>query len=459
MLLKSSVVRIAFVVMLVAACTQTSWAQQAAFNKEEFAARRAKLFEQIPDGIAIIAAAPTQVHPVKFRQAPDFFYFTGIEEPEDILVMVGPTKKTYVYSEKREGANLRSNGPTLLNDENSAKTYGVDGVLPLQEFSTNFALQGRLVKKLYVPLTPQDILQLARFEVVFTDINEQEHPLTGHTPPGRAAIEKLHRMHPELDLVDVSTLIDRLRHVKTPYEIERMRKAGKIGADSVAEGMRGTRPGMYEYEIEAAARYVTFVNGAQVAFTPIVASAENRMTWHYERNDRQMQAGDVVLMDYGADYDHYTSDITRTWPVSGKFTPEQEKMYQCVYETSQAIIAAIKPGVTTTQLKAIGREVFKKHGFEKEWMDLGEYIGHPVGMSVHDVGPGMGGVGGAPITLVAGATFNVEPILHIEDRKIHIRLEDSILVTETGHENLTAAVPAELNAVYALIKEKGINSK
>ncbi|HYE15045.1 MAG TPA: Xaa-Pro peptidase family protein, partial [Pyrinomonadaceae bacterium] len=246
--------------------------------------------------------------------------------------------------------------------------------------------------------------------------------------------------------------LDRLRWVKTPYEIERLRRSGQIGAEGMKAGIRGTRPGMFEYELEAAARFVQTKMGARGdAFTPIVASGPNTVTWHYQSNDRQMQAGDFVLMDYGADFDYYTSDITRTWPVSGKFTPEQEKMYLCVLEARDRIISMMKPGVTIKQMQDAAEEVYTRHGFRQQFLELGRYVGHPVGLSVHDVGGH-----GPEVTLRAGVVFNVEPLLEFRARKIHMRLEDSVLVTEAGAENLTAAAPADLQSVYALIREKGL---
>ena len=160
----------------------------------------------------------------------------------------------------------------------------------------------------------------------------------------------------------------------------------------------------------------------------------------------------MVLVDYGADFEYYNSDVTRTWPVSGAFTPEQEKMYRCILEARDAIIAAMKPGVTVAQLQAAAEEVYKRHGFHQEFLAFGRYVGHPIGLSVHDVDPG-----GGPPTLQAGVVFNVEPLIENRDKKIHMRLEDSVLVTPTGAENLTAGVPADIESVYALIKQKGVS--
>ena len=176
------------------------------------------------------------------------------------------------------------------------------------------------------------------------------------------------------------------------------------------------------------------------------------MVLHYSANNRQMLDGEVVYMDYGADYEYYTSDITRTWPVSGRFTPEQEKMYRCILEARDAVIAAMKPGVTINQLKDIAGEVYKKHGFEKEFLAFGRYVGHTVGISIHDVSPS-----DRNRPLVAGVVFNVEPLLEFPEKRIHMRLEDTVLITPTGALNMTASVPASIEEVYALIRQKALS--
>src|SRR5262249_38717033 len=152
-----------------------------------------------------------------------------------------------------------------------------------------------------------------------------------HAPSSiRMANERISKLNPQVPVANLNPILNKMRWIKSPYEIERMRMAGKIGAESVKQAIKGAKPGVYEYQIEAAAPFVTYNQGAGIAYTPIVASGANALAAHYEANNRQMQAGDLVLMDYGSDYDYYVSDITRTWPVSGKFTPEQEKMYLCV---------------------------------------------------------------------------------------------------------------------------------
>jgi Xaa-Pro aminopeptidase len=431
----------------------TDISAQAAFDKAEFAARRAKIFEQLADGVGVVFAGEKHVHAVKFRQAPDFFYLTGVEEPGAVLLLVGPHRQAVLFAHKRSEQEVNVEGPGILNEEKPGERHGLR-VLPMEAFlrMLHFTSKNSGARKLYVPLTAPDTLQHGRGEQEAHETALAANTLYRYTPLVRQAVARLHELHPQLALADINPLLDRLRWVKTPYEIERMRRSGRIGAEGVKAAMRGTKPGMFEYEIEAAARFVYTRMGARGdAFTPIVASGPNTVTWHYQRNDRQMQAGEVVLMDYGADFDYYTSDITRTWPVSGTFTDEQLKMYRCILEARDAIIKAMRPGVTIKQLQDAAEAVYTRHGFRQQFMELGRYVGHPVGLSVHDVGAD------DPSTpLAAGAVFNVEPLIEFRDRKIHMRLEDSVLVTETGAENLTAAVPAEVEAVYALVKQKAI---
>jgi Xaa-Pro aminopeptidase len=442
-------------VLLLALLPSALGAQE--LDTAEFAARRAKLLAKIPDGIAVILGGIEHPYPLRFRQSPDFYYLTGIEEPGAVLVLNGVTKNAAVFAVQRPefGPSVT---PRLRDVEDAEKRFGLQ-VQPMESFFTflSFAGSNAGVKKIYLQLTPPDAQIHARFETQIFAAQAMDHPLFGQQQPYALAMDRIRDAESHLAAADVSPLLDELRWVKTPYEIERLRRSGKLGAEATAEAMRATRPGMYEYEIAAAAQYVSTRLGADGdAFPPIVPSGPLTPIVHYMENRRQMQAGEIVYMDYGSDWDYYTSDITRTWPVSGRFTAEQEKMYRCVLEARNAIIAAMKPGVTLTGLKGAAERVYARHGYRNEFLGTGRYIGHFIGISVHDVGGISGPWAEKPFTV--GVVFNVEPILQFPERKIHLRLEDTVVLTEKGAENLTAAVPAELDAVYALVKEKGINS-
>jgi Xaa-Pro aminopeptidase len=430
---------------------------QAAFDKAEFAGRRARLLDRIPDGIAVVLGAVDHPYPVTFRQSPDFYYLTGLEEPGAILVLNGATKSAVVFAIKRPQVGLPEATPDLRDTQNPQEHYGI-GVQPMEAFYTFLSLQtaNPNVKRLYLPLTPPDDINHARFEAKIFAAQALDHPIMGYEQPYAKAVERIRLAQPELPTADLSPHLDELRWVKTPYEIERLRKSGKIGAEAVAEAMRATRPGMYEYEVAAAAQYVSTRLGARDAFRPIVPSGPLTVFLHYQENRRQMKAGEIVYMDYGSEWEYYNSDITRTWPVGGKFSAEQEKMYRCVLEARNAIIAAMKPGVTINSLQDVAQPVYEKYGYKDDFLALGRYIGHFVGISVHDVV----GISGADAQkpFVAGVVFNVEPVLQFPEKQIHVRLEDTIVITEKGAENLTAGVPAETEQVYALVKQRGVNS-
>ena len=421
------------------------------FNAQEFAARRARLFGSTGDGVTVILGNSSHFHTARFHQSPDFFYLTGISEPDGVLVMDGKTKRSTVFFRMLSPFEAMWNGPRLLNVPGSDERYGIE-LQPLTELQEYLEEVLEEEGKVYVQVIPPDQLQAARAEVAHARQDHRQHPLIGdQRSEVQVAIERLREIQPDAKVVDVTGALDRMRWTKTPYEIERLRRAGRIGAAGFVEAIRGTEPGVWEYEIEAETRYVYQSSSAGDAFIPIVASGPNTMIIHYQENNRQTQSGDVILMDYGAEVDGYTSDITRMWPVSGRFSSSQEKMYRCILEASKAMIAAIKPGVMESDLQDIAEAVYRKHGFLSEFEQFGRYVGHPVGLSVHDPDPGAGPDPDVPF--LVGTVFNVEPLLSVAEEGIHMRLEDTILVTEDGAENLTAGVPVEIEEIYALIRD------
>jgi Xaa-Pro aminopeptidase len=209
----------------------------------------------------------------------------------------------------------------------------------------------------------------------------------------------------------------------------------------MARAIARSAPGRFEYELEADATAWMLRHGfQQPAYPAIVGSGPNANQWHYEDNGRRMEAGDLVVMDYGGSLDHLTIDITRTWPVSGEFTARQRAAYECVLAANEAIIAAIAPGVTREAVQAIAEDVFEAHGFDPTYA----YVGHYVGLSVHDVGDWS-----APFE--EGMVLAIEPILDLPDEGLHVRIEDTVRVTADGAEVLTAAVPKQIDALLALV--------
>jgi len=231
---------------------------------------------------------------------------------------------------------------------------------------------------------------------------------------------------------------------------------------AVAEAMRATRPGMVEYELDAIARGLFVRHGARgEGYAAIVASGANMWHGHYNRNDAVMQDGDIVLMDVAPDYRYYTSDIGRTWPVGGAYAPWQRELYGFMVEYHKTILPLIRPGRTADEIhaeaaaamaKVVERTKFSKPIFEaaaRRALDFKGHLSHPVGMAVHDVG----GYGGGPLR--PGLVFAVDPQLWVPEEKLYIRCEDTVAVTETGIENLTASAPLDLAAVEAAMRGIG----
>jgi Xaa-Pro aminopeptidase len=241
----------------------------------------------------------------------------------------------------------------------------------------------------------------------------------------------------------VSPHLDRLRLIKTPREIEILRYNGRISAEAIKRAIQATAPGTFEYELEAEATYWLFRHGLQAAAYPaIVGSGPKGNQWHYEDNGRKMNAGELVVMDYGGSLDYLTIDITRTWPVSGRFTDVQLKAYQTALEAQKAIIANIRPGVTRAVVRSAAEDIYRKNGFNPAYA----YVGHYVGMSVHDVGDWN-------LPFEAGMVMAIEPIIDLPDQQLHIRVEDTILVTPTGAEILSTGLPKEVDELLALMKK------
>ena len=320
-------------------------AQRTGFTKEEFIRRRAALLEQVKDGVIVLFGDAAVPPGTDFRQDNDFFYFTGVEDsaargPRPHL----PGRLLAFPPERRPVSPGR--GPDLLEDAapRPGRPRGRPGRHRLRRVPG--PASGRGAGKLYVRLSPRDSIDDARSETALMDgrrtrihYNDQ---LSVDQPPDR---RKFRERYPPLELVDIAPVIDGLRAIKTPEEIAILRRNGRLSAEAVKQAMLATRPGVFEYEIEAAAMAVVLKGGAKgAAYAPIVGSGPNSCILHYEKNDRRVAAGDLVLMDFGADLDHMAMDITRTWPVSGRFSAEQREVYEIVLEVEKACLEAYKPG-------------------------------------------------------------------------------------------------------------------
>jgi Xaa-Pro aminopeptidase len=233
-----------------------------------------------------------------------------------------------------------------------------------------------------------------------------------------------------------------MRNIKLPKEIEVLRRNGKISAEGDRQAIAHARPGMHQYEIEARAYFYYYSQGAQgMAYPAIVGSGVDINTWHYFSNRETIQPNELVVFDFGASLDHMTMDITRTFNVSGKFTAEQAKWYAVDLEAQKAVIALLLPGHTYEEANAAGKAVFEKAGIGGQWLG---FPGHFVGLATHDVLRTSGPV-------KAGQVVTVEPIVEFPDKRMHFRVEDTILITNGEPEILSAGVPKELADVERLV--------
>ena len=422
-------------------------AQRVGFAPEEFSARRAALMDRLQDGAVILfgdAAAPAGSH---FRQDNDFYYFAGNEDLGAILVLVPASRSSYIFLPTQTAREKTMAGANLLEDPDAKAKAGFTDVFPssyLDEFLARSL--SRFAGRFHLRLSPRDSLDEARSETALFDGRRARSHYNDQLSADLYRVEKLRQRYPQMELRDLTPVIDEMRAIKSPAEIEALRRNGRLSAEAVKQAMLATRPGVFEYEIEAAAMSVVLEGGAKgAAYAPIVGSGPNSCVLHYDKNSRRVESGDGVLMDFGADLDHLAMDISRTWPASGRFTDDQREIYRTVLEVQKACIDAYKPGATPTEVRDHVAAALKAKGIDPRGLQGG--FGHGVGLSVHDVP--LGGV------LKEGMVFAIEPGLYDEKKGFGVRIEDTVLITKTGCEVLTAGVPKEIAEIEKLLGGRG----
>lgn len=418
-------------------------AQRTGYTPEEFVRRRAALMAEVKDGAIVLfgdASLPAGAH---FRQDNDFFYLTGNEDLGGVLVMLPASRSSYLFLPKRSAREIQYDGPGLLEDPDGKAKAGFNDILAVGDLDEYLARNvARAGGVFHVRLSPRDTLDDARSETALWDGRRSRSHYNAQLSIDQYRIARLRERYPQVELRDVAPAIDALRAIKTAEEIEVMRRNGALSAEAVRQAMLAGRPGVLEYEIEAAAMAVVLKGGAKgAAYAPIVGSGPNSCIFHYERNDRRVGEGEVVLMDFGADLDHLAMDITRTWPASGKFSAEQREVYRIVLEVQKACIEAYKPGATPKDVRDHVAAAMKAKGIDPRGLQGG--FGHGVGLAVHDVP--LGGV------LKEGMVFAIEPALYYPEKGLGIRVEDTVLITKTGCEVLTKGVPKEIDEIEKLL--------
>ena len=441
---------------------------QSDFPPDEFRARWQKVFEGIgQDAVAVVQGVPLTSGFVVPRQANSFYYLCGIETPGAYLLLDGRTRRVTLYLPPRNERLERSEGKVLSAEDADAVTsmVGVDEVRPTTAMTGDWPVGATRAGAIYAEFAPAEGWAESRYELEAAAAAVAADYWDARLPRHVQFVQLLRARHPRVEVRDLNPVLDQMRIVKSPREVALIRRASQLAGHGILAAMRSTEPGVYQYQLDAAARYVFQVNGARLdAYRSITASGtENINNAHYWRNTRQAQDGDLVLMDYAPDYRYYVSDVTRMWPAGGRYAPWQRELLQFVLEYRNAVMTRIRPGRTPDEILAEARDamapVFARTTFSKPLYEAaarkmvetsGGVFSHPVGLTVHDVGSYR------RVPLQPGHVFSIDPQLWVPDEKLYIRYEDTVVVTETGVENFTDFLASELDDIEALVRDKGV---
>jgi Xaa-Pro aminopeptidase len=441
------------------------------FPPDEYAARRTKMLDRIGDGVAVVIGTPGPPGEMPFRQNSQFFYLTGVAEPRATVVIDGRTKQTTLYLQpKNERRDASMFGPALAPGSDTAKLLGVEAALPASDFTPAIAALAADRRTIYTPFAAEVVGSQSQGDPTrFWAANRQD-PWDGRDSREAAFIAKLKTAAPQSEIKNLDPVLNALRAVKSPREVAVIREATRIAGLGIMEAMRDASPGMREYELQADAEFVFRKFGALgPAYFALIATGQNTYYTHYNRNTAVLQAGDLVQFDYAPDYKYYQSDVTRVFPASGTFTPRQREFYEIYLRLYQALMTSID--VHKRPIDVIGNAVKKmdeivasyrfsddriKNAALKFVNDFrarreANSLGHNVGLEVHDPG------GLQAETLEPGRIFTIEPMMRIEDEHVGIRLEDMILITDSGYENLSRFVPVEVRDIEKLMAERGLS--
>jgi Xaa-Pro aminopeptidase len=379
--------------------------------KSEYRARREELRKSLDGTLVLFGYTEARDQVFRVPQDHDFLYLTGWTEPgavvlitrdRDVLFLPHRNPRTETYMGRRADAS----------DPGVREVTGFDQVGPIERFE------------------PALLEAIGSSEKVYSD-------------PESPAAPKLEKMLAFRRISPAAPVIAKLRMKKSPAEIAAIRRTTNVSMDAQRAAWKRLSSGVYEYQAVAAFTATLLDEGCEgYAYSPIFGSGPNSTVLHYSANTRRMDSGEVIVIDAGAQCDFYTTDITRTLPVNGKFTPRQRELYDYVLGAQNAVLAAIKPGVEITSLTKIAKDYLDRHK-DSDGTPMSKYlphgVSHHVGLDVHDAT--------APGPLEPGMVITVEPGIYIPKENIGIRIEDTVLVTEKGVELLSGALPREPDEV------------
>jgi len=414
---------------------------------------------KIENGTAIFASAKVCRH--RYRQDSNFFYLTGFKEPESICVLA-PDHRTehkfvlFVRPRDREREIWTGN---RVGVEGAKEEYGADAAYSLADLDEELPKYFENVENIYYSIGSDENLDVKVIELLKRFREKRYESCSG-----------------PVSIVDPGEIVRNMRAIKDAHEIELMRKAAEITCEAHIAAMKSVKPGMYEYEVQSVIEHTFLKNGAAEPAYPTIASAgHNAICLHYTVNDCLIKDGDLMLVDAGAEYDHYAADITRTFPANGRFSDVQKNLYNIVLDALTEATGTIKPGVKMDEyhkkavqvivdglmdiglLKGDREKIIEEKEYNKFYM---HNTGHWLGLDAHDVGRRK--VGDEVRPFEAGMVVTVEPGIYIAEdveevdekyKGIGIRIEDNVLVTEDGHEVLTEKVPKKVEDIEVVMRK------
>ena len=441
----------AFITFLVAACVAPALGAWEREPVSVFAARRAKLIAAINAPIVLFGyTGHEEANPVYlFTQEENFYYLTGHNEEGAAMLLVPASADAKGWTGAHEILYLpphdynqeKWNGPRMgFDDPGIQEKTGFARVEDFSKLHDALAALSRDYPEIYTELP---------------DAHSEGYP---HAANWSKWVKEA---APQAALKDVSPDVGLLRSIKTPGELALMQKAIDPSIDAHLAAWKMMRPGLYEYQVAAKMVEIHAYAGCETeAYSPIVGTNFDSTVLHYDKLDRRIEDGDIVLMDVAGQYSGYASDITRTVPANGKFTPRQREIYEVVLGAQNAAMAALKPGMTlggkdATSLQKIAMDYIDSHGKDLEGHSLGRYyihgLSHHVGLDVHDPSGPIQGYATRP--LEPGMVITIEPGVYIPEEKLGVRIEDDVLITADGYKLLTARLPRTPEEIEKIMAE------
>jgi len=428
---------------------------QLIFDKNEYADRREKLMNQIPDGMLIMRGAAMPGSFTQFYQYNNLMYLSGVEIPDVILVIDGKKRESSLFLTISEDF-ARSEGIDLSLIRDPKSVTGIANVLPLEDFGTFLTQSLEESGIIYAPFSANEFMA----EVSREKNQSLQNSMTEDEWDGRESreiqfVNILKAKYPDIEVRDCSPLIWDLRKIKSEAEIDLMRKCSRIGVEAHKTFMKATGVNVTERSLANLFEFTCKEKGANgLSYNTIIMSGENHAYGHYHRYDRTLQNGDFIILDAGPDYKYYDADISTTFPANGKFSALQKESYELALLVSQTCIKNYKPGITLADVGEKVKEVLVENGYDpterrfQRWYKYGGY-NHSIGMAVHD---GMATFAGTDEVLQAGFVFACD-IMTRADSVTSVRIEDVMLITEDGCEVLSAGLPRTIKDIEDWMKK------